>query len=578
MGALTTFALQTAIILALEYLVYKWLLSTSTHFALNRTAILGCYALALIVPLVAPIMKWTNHSQPADFVPLVFIDMPSVGVSASSSPFGWYEAIPLIYLLGAATALAITLCSAWKMRRIISNGQKSEIDGAILVVAATQVSPFSWGRYIVVSPDDATSSLIISHELTHVKNHHTIDLAAAQLMLIFNWFNPAAYLMRRELTAVHEYQVDEQVLRSGANPREYQMLLIKKTVGSGFQSLANSLNHSQLKNRVTMMLKSKSSRVRRWAVAALPAAAVLAMAVAEMPAMASVWGQLAAVSYSKISENSPSDQAPASEKGVQASTQRQDVVETPDVMPQYPGGEAEMYRTMANEIRYPEEAAKDNIQGKVVISFIVNADGHISDAEILKSCGNEQLDAEALRVVKAVADVEWTPGTVDGKPVNVTYALPITFKLNGNPAPVQAKPASQANKNVKLPDVVGDELAVVGQGSKAKSNPEIKYFVDGVETPYDTYKALNREGKLYSGERLSDNPYYVYSTTDESKAVAPKYPFIPQADITYIKDGREISIEELMAIDTSTITSMTLDKESTPNRLFITTKSPNNPE
>lgn len=204
---------------------------------------------------------------------------------------------------------AVAIVSYARMLSVIRKGEKRKLDGAVLVVAPVKVSPFSWGKYLVVSAEDASNRLIIDHELSHIRSAHSLDLIFAQIFMIFNWFNPAAYLMRTELSAAHEYDVDARMLRSGVDAREYQMLLIRKTVGPGFQSIANSLNHSQLKNRLTMMLKSRSKSVRRLCAAALLPAAVLAVAMTDFPAVASTIANVAAVSLDKGSEKIETAQA-----------------------------------------------------------------------------------------------------------------------------------------------------------------------------------------------------------------------------------------------------------------------------
>ena len=132
----------------------------------------------------------------------------------------------------------------------------------VLVRRPEKGSPFSWGRYIVVSEqdDDALLRDVLLHEEAHLRLHHSVDLLVADLAGCLQWFNPAMWLLRRELRAIHEYEADEAVLRSGVDAREYQMLLIRKAAGKRWCSVANSFNHSKLKNRITMMLRKKSSR------------------------------------------------------------------------------------------------------------------------------------------------------------------------------------------------------------------------------------------------------------------------------------------------------------------------------
>lgn len=347
-------------------------------------------------------------------------------------------AIPLIYFAGVLVTTALTVYSYIRMAKIIRNGEKRMTEDAIIVVANTTVSPFSWGRYLVVSPADADNRLIIEHELIHIRNRHSLDLIFAQLFIIFNWFNPVAWLMRRELSAVHEYDVDRRILNSGVKAADYQMLLIRKTVGPGFQSIANSLNHSQLKNRLTMMLKSKSKSARYLCAAALLPAALLAAAMTDFPAVASTIRNVAAVSYDKVSEISapaqeaetlPAQTAATEAVATEAVSDKSEPVKSAEVMPQYPGGERAMLQALMDELKYPETPFKEGIGGYTVVNFTVTKNGTIENVKILKSSGNKDLDAEAVRALKAGLTEKWSPGTIGGEPVDCKYTLPVKFSL-----------------------------------------------------------------------------------------------------------------------------------------------------
>ena len=95
-------------------------------------------------------------------------------------------------------------------------------------------------------------------------------------------------------------------------------------------------------------------------------------------------------------------------------------------MPNFPGGQGELMKYLRNNIKYPAEAQKKKIEGRVIVTFVVNKKGRIIDPTVVRSA-HPLLDAEALRVVKRMP--KWTPGRMNGEPVNVKYRLPITFKL-----------------------------------------------------------------------------------------------------------------------------------------------------
>lgn len=102
------------------------------------------------------------------------------------------------------------------------------------------------------------------------------------------------------------------------------------------------------------------------------------------------------------------------------------ICDNPDKFPSFPGGPSSLFRYLQKEVRYPADAAKDHIAGKVVVRFVVDTDGTISDAEVVRGV-HPELDREALRAVRAMP--RWTPGQKNGKPVRVRFSTPITFKV-----------------------------------------------------------------------------------------------------------------------------------------------------
>ena len=236
------------------------------------------------------------------------IGMPSASI-AEAEPLLLPRILLAIYIAGAAAAAVYTVFVAIKLHATISKGEKMPHGRYTLAITPdTRIAPFSWCCYIVMSRSDFETSgeVITLHETRHLDARHWVDLLLAQLVAIFQWYNPAAWLMREELKTVHEFQADEAVIRSGTDPRQYQMLLIKKAVGARFPSLANSLNHSKLKKRITMMYKSKSSTARRFRALALLPAGALALLATNIPAVASILSEASAaevtVSTGKVTE------------------------------------------------------------------------------------------------------------------------------------------------------------------------------------------------------------------------------------------------------------------------------------
>lgn len=111
-----------------------------------------------------------------------------------------------------------------------------------------------------------------------------------------------------------------------------------------------------------------------------------------------------------------------------AQTKKNDMVfDVVEVMPQYPGGQIAMLKYLMENIKYPEQAMKEGIQGRVTVRFIVEKDGSISDVKPVLSV-HPLLNKEAVRVVESMP--KWTPGKQNGKPVRVRFNVPVMFKLN----------------------------------------------------------------------------------------------------------------------------------------------------
>lgn len=486
MGEIFAYSLVSGLLLLAMYPVYKWLMAGERQHGFNRGLLWAIYLAALLLPLAVPSLRelaerLTAHGAGEAQGGLITAGVPEVSQAETDQSL-----LPRIllwgYVAGIVATLGYTVMTALRLRLIIAEGEKRPCGGYTLVLTdREEIAPFSWMRYIVMSRSDYESSggVIVAHETRHLELGHWVDMVMVQGVAVFMWYNPAAWLMREELKAVHEYQADEAVMTSGANLRDYQMLLVKKAVGTRFPSLANSLNHSKLKKRITMMHKNRSNVVRRmWALALLPAAAV-AIGVAGTPAVSSMLAEasaatLGAQSADKVTEKSETVQpagnvAPVyyvngvrqpddwnlnsldpseiqsvkvnkTESGPELYIELKKEGETsqknlkdlkisdakPEVLPEFPGGIDALVVWLGENIKYPAEAEKAKEEGRVVVRFIVTTDGRVVEPEIVRSV-SPSLDAEALRVVSEMPS--WKPGSNAGKPVACHYVLPVNFSL-----------------------------------------------------------------------------------------------------------------------------------------------------
>lgn len=310
MGEFASYMLQVTVVMTLLYLAYKWLMSTSTFHRMNRFTLLGIYAVSWALPFLAA-LPWRS-TVPADTgievgLP-VMTEFVRVTVSEEAG-VDWARVALWLYMAGAAVTAAWALAGIVRMVSIIASGTHTRRDGYVEVVTDRAPGPFSWGRYVVMRPCDCDEdkAMVLAHELAHLRRLHWLDLLAAQITVVTQWFSPVAWLMMRDLRDVHEFEVDAAV--AGDSPAAYQMMLLKKTVGAKFPAFADSLNHSQIKKRITMMMTKKSSPSRRVAALALPAAAALAVFMLSQPAVASVTGYLADATVSDIRDGKVNESA-----------------------------------------------------------------------------------------------------------------------------------------------------------------------------------------------------------------------------------------------------------------------------
>lgn len=259
---------QSSLCLAALYLIYKVAMSNETLHLLNRVLLLGSVVLSAVMPLCRVKVVKEYDAAPTiasiEFDDVVVAEVANLGVDYVAL---LKDVAVMVFLIGVAfmvARLAVGIYSVW---RLIHSGPVSVIEEDVTLTVVDNISsPFSWFGHIVISENDVHNfrRMILEHELAHIRLRHSWDVMAVDMALCLWWFNPAMWLLKRELQNLHEYQADDAVLNSGIDAKTYQMLLIKRAVGPRLHSVANCLNHSTLKNRITMMCKKTSSR---WAAA-----------------------------------------------------------------------------------------------------------------------------------------------------------------------------------------------------------------------------------------------------------------------------------------------------------------------
>ena len=268
MGDLLVYILKSSLCLAVFYLFYKTMLSRETLHKFNRIVLLSLFLISLILPFIEISFQketpYTGLSLNLETL-LAMAQDAGTGEEAANPANNWLLYLVVAYLSGVVFSVIKVGFSFFKMFSLLKSGgtRRELLENNVRLIIHKRVSaPFSWMKYIAISEKDYSESgkEIITHELAHISRKHSIDLLLAESVKIIHWFNPAAYLLKQELQNIHEYEADEAVINKGIDAKQYQLLLIKKAVGDRLYTIANSFNHSKLKNRITMISKKKSPK------------------------------------------------------------------------------------------------------------------------------------------------------------------------------------------------------------------------------------------------------------------------------------------------------------------------------
>lgn len=475
LGMFFIYSVKVAVCLALFYLFHKLLMSRDTFHTFNRFAILSMMLLSLVLPLVhlsldseAGINRGTVALEG-----LVAQTVVADGGNGVGDGLSLTQVLLAAYVLGVVLFVGKALLSVGSLLRLIRRARCVEVRNGIRIYTMQgDISPFSWFRYIIMSEKDWQENRreIVLHEMAHIRRCHSMDVAVCNMMIVFQWYNPAAWLLKRELQTVHEYEADEAVLSAGVDATHYQMLLIRKAVGERLFSMANNLNHNSLKKRITMMKIKRTNPMQKAKVAfVLPLAAMTVAAFAsqkvenlsekveqESEAFSSVSdnpvvravGETARVAAVKVQEDKALEEAssmPMAKDTAEVKTgKKMPCTDNPEMFPRFPGGHIALFEYLSKNIKFPKEKEKEDVKVRVVTTFTVEKDGSITDAKIVRSQG-EAFDNEALRVINSMP--KWIPGMQNGKAVSVKYTLPITFSTTDSDKKIKSVRILDMNDN-----------------------------------------------------------------------------------------------------------------------------------
>lgn len=450
------YIIKINVALMLLYGFYRLTVSRDTFFDLRRLTLWLIYAVALMVPALN-LEYWVRDTPTMASMANVYADTfyPVVVVKAQAPSITWMDMLLGIYWAGVAVLSLRLVWQLFSIIRLAVISRKQEVEGITVHLLRGEGSPFSFFRWVFMYPSILEGKQlheVMVHECTHVSGLHSLDTLFSELFSIACWFNPFAWLMKQEVRMNLEYLADESVLSDGNARKSYQYHLLGLAYRQPKDStkIANNFNLLPLKKRIKMMNKRRTSEIgkAKYLLFAPLAGALLMVSniesvareigeqvpeVAEVQQKAdqalnadvAVANPMAKAEEAKAAELAKAE-AKASDVTAPADTTKNVVYDVTETMPQFPGGQGVMMKYLAANIKYPASAVKAKKQGRVIVAFVIQKDGSVTNARIVKSVDPE-LDAEALRIVKAMPN--WTPGTQDGKPVNVNYTIPVVFSL-----------------------------------------------------------------------------------------------------------------------------------------------------
>lgn len=430
------YLIVSAISLALMVTVYRLTLSRTTFHGFNRFVLLATLALAAVVPVMHFQSISNRASAPINYMLneiMVYADgtsgVDNVQATESGSSISMLSVIIVVYLAGLIFCLLRIAFGILSSEIICHRRSRMLADGSRLVITERNYAPFSWRNCIVISRKDYESNgaMIIAHEQAHVHHRHSFDLILAQMFCAVQWFNPAAWMLRRSLMEVHEFEADAQVLEDGFDGRRYQICLVRAALQGSFATTTNNFSNCSTKKRIVMMNRHSTNPWARLRVLLMLPVVALSVIVASACKQ-----DTKSEMNLKTQDASPSSVYVDIQECEECETEEADTSQVFMVIeqqPEFPGGEEAMFEYLRSNLQYPEKCKENKIQGRVLVAFVINKDGKIVEPEVVKSAGPEgvELDVEALRVVSEMP--AWTPGKQMGKAVRVRYTIPVVFKL-----------------------------------------------------------------------------------------------------------------------------------------------------
>ncbi len=481
------YIIESGISLGIFTMIYWLLLRKEVLLKASRVYLLLAVLFSTLLPFLS--IDLSSWNKPEPIVPatreivletnlLETITVTASGFTAkigqaivSIKPSVWF------YTVGAMFVLFFLITGIAQLFTMISNNKRFRLKMTRLIISSKAISPYSFFNYIFISrelPEQENWKAMVHHELEHVRQGHSFDVLFVDFMMVFQWFNPFYWIIRRLVRENHEFLADRAVIQRGSiSTGNYKALLLSQVIGGRPVMTSNFINVKTIQKRFKMITKNKTGKLSflKYALGVLAALSITmcfavsntsskeiekvvvigeissldaqnerngaitdrALAKAEIEGLKGklpediAEGVLIVHSESVEQKNNAVQQAQKSVKPIKDSINNDEVFQIVEDMPLFPGGEDALRKWIAENVKYPVSAAENGIQGKVYVTFVVGKDGSVGLARVVRAV-DPSLDAEALRVVNALP--KWKPGFQKGKAVAVAYTIPINFALD----------------------------------------------------------------------------------------------------------------------------------------------------
>lgn len=408
---------KVSIAIAIIYIIYIGLLKNLTFLRLNRWYLLMGLLFSFLIPMAT---YWITFSVDAyysyNFTP---IQLSESAIGEKASHISWYKILMIVYWAGFLISLLRLGYGLFSLNAMIKKRNPLMALGNHIYSIPNSEQAFSYfgNIYLGNEIDETDLQTIIHHEKVHIAELHFIDLLFVECASVMLWFNPFIYGYKNEIKTLHEYLADRAscLLQSKS---KYCTLLLNAISTYQEQVLTNSFYSSQIKKRIKMLTKkqSKQSMILRY---------LLIIPI------------LLAIVFMYSCQFDQDESGMAKTTYIEESIPANEVYKIVPHMPMFPGCidemscHTELLNYIYKNIKYPEDAKKNGLEGTAVVQFIVTKEGRVVNAKILRDISNTFGDV-VLKMVYSTNNLnqKWTPGrTESGKPVNVMMTLPVKFKL-----------------------------------------------------------------------------------------------------------------------------------------------------